>query len=76
MTSDNSKSQIDIDFLDLKMIKNQNSSFTAFEIQFKIRDLRLYYSTVQLMFSNDQIQIKLQSKSQWNMFHCHRMYRQ
>ena len=46
MTSDNSKSQID--FLDLKKIKFK-FSFTIFEIQFKIRDLRLYYSTVQLL---------------------------
>ena len=29
--------------------KNKNLSFTAFEIQFKIRDLRLYYSTVHLI---------------------------
>ena len=47
MTSENSKSQID--FLDIKIIKIKILSFTAFEIQFKIQDLRLYYSTVQLI---------------------------
>ena len=30
-------------------LKNKNLSFTVFEIQFKIRDLRLYYSTAQLV---------------------------
>ena len=45
MTSDNSKSQIPRLFRSQKY-ENLNLSFKTFEIQFKIWDLRLYYSTV------------------------------
>ena len=60
MTSDNSKSQIRL--FRSQNNKDQNLSFTAFEIQFKIRDLRLYYSTVHLLIcdiSPDIYQMKL-----------------
>ena len=49
MTSDNSKSQIPRLFRSQKY-ENLNLSFKTFEIQFKIWDLRLYYSTVQLLY--------------------------
>ena len=44
-------------------------SFTAFEIQFKIQDLRLYYSTAQLLFDDflqffDMIHIFCKTKTQ------------
>ena len=45
MTLDNSKSQIGL--LSLKVLKS-SLSFKTFEIQSKIRDLRLYYLTVQI----------------------------
>ena len=49
MKSDNSKSQIDFRS---QNNKNLNLSFTVFEIQFKIQDLRLYYWTAHLLLSD------------------------
>ena len=58
MKSDNSKSQR---LFRSQNNKNQNSSLTAFEIQFKIWDLRLYYLTVQLIYCLFQLCAKVVS---------------
>ena len=47
--SQNVSLNLKLNFIDLNNLKIQNLRFKTFEIQFKIRDLRLYNSTVQLI---------------------------
>ena len=47
--SQNVSLNLKLNFIDLNNLKIQNLRFKTFEIQFKIRDLRLYHSTVQLL---------------------------